>query len=76
MMKAVRCSVVVLAGCLFAACDSGTWMDVPLATCDVIPKFKTDEIFKMMAHNGCSNVGKAFTGDARCEKDVVQIKCK
>ena len=47
MMKAISCSVVVLGICLFSGCgDSGHWMDVPLATCDVIPKFQADEIFK------------------------------
>jgi hypothetical protein len=77
MRTVLGCSVVVLAVCLFSGCgDSGHWMDVPLVPCTEIPQFKTNDIFKMMTHNGCSNVGKAFTGDVRCEKDVVQIKCK
>jgi hypothetical protein len=76
MKRAICCGALVLAGLSSSACKRGTWVDFPMAACADIPQFKTAENAQYIARGVCSNVGKAFTGDVRCEKKAVQIKCE
>lgn len=77
MKRTVWFCFILLAACLSSsACNKGTWVDFPMAECSNIPQFKTAENAQYIARGVCSNVGKAFTGDVRCEKNAVQIKCE
>jgi hypothetical protein len=82
----------VLVAALGTGCSGGNWVDVPiLKDCSVL-KGKSDpslagaqvvigssdpkETVAFFARATCSNSGKAWTGDARCENAAVQVKCK
>jgi hypothetical protein len=76
MTKASCGAVVALAACLVSGCGGGSWVDFPLGDCGNLELIKKNENAQTMVRAVCSNVGKAFTGDVRCENNAVQIKCK
>ena len=69
-------SRVVRRGLAGGCVDDSKWVDFPMATCEYIPQFDSSENFQFAARATCSQAGAAFSGEARCVKDAVQIQCK
>ena len=76
MRRTFACGAVLLGACLLSACDKKTWVDFPMAICEEIPQLKTHDNGVALARNVCSNAGKAYTGEIRCENKAVQVLCK
>lgn len=74
--------------CAVSACDQGRWIELPplFMTCndledqDMKAELKNADKFSLgrgMLQGVCAQSGAGqFTGDTRCNKDVVQIRCK
>ena len=68
---------------VLAGCSCGKWVDVGSfavgAGCKELEDMKkpaNKEAMMFVARQTCSVSGGAWTGDIRCEKDAVQVKCK
>lgn len=79
-MKIIRILFASLAISALSSC--GTWVDLPgvniiMGKCSEagIQKMKEDALYEQMLRVPCSNAGKAFTGDVRCEGNTYQVKC-
>lgn len=79
---------LLIATCGLTACDQGRWIELPpiLMTCNDLDdtqmkaELQNPDKFSLgrgMLQGVCaqSDAGQ-FTGDTRCNKDVVQIRCK
>ena len=78
--KFLALSTAALAG--MAACDSGTWDDVPgiAGGCKGGKPagfgIKTAEDVKMFGQAMCATRQKNYTGEFQCKGDDLQVKCK
>ncbi len=67
---------------VLAGCSCGSWVDLAQmagAGCKELADMKKPAntgALTSFARQTCSTSGKAWTGDTRCENDVVQVKCK
>jgi hypothetical protein len=80
-------AVLIACGAV-AACDQGRWIELPpiLMTCndlndeDMSAELGNPDKFSLgrsMLQGVCTQSGAGqFTGETRCSKDVVEIRCK
>jgi hypothetical protein len=67
---------------VLAGCSCGSWVDLAVmsgASCKELEDMKKPDskaALASFARQTCSTSGKSWTGDTRCDKDSVQVKCK
>lgn len=78
--KTLALSIVLLAS--LAACDGGTWVDIPgIAGGCTGGKpsglgMKSAADVKLFAQGVCATRQKNYTGDFQCKGEDLQVKCK